>query len=340
MFVGLHELVLILGVGVGTQLDKTTQALVDAHEGGIKRLKLRRAQARELWAAHKPASSKGRIASFAILVLTWLVVVSALTGDGLRRAPAETIVSSATFLPATNLIASPSNFSGISQRAEESRSWPPNLTSAVDPESFPPLLNDGSQEKKQDAGGIPSLEEFRRGVMNGNANQLTGIWVEDILAFRVQAGLTTYAPTSDDALSIYRWAWEHGVVGLLIHDYRGGTKLYQLYPGTMIAAIYGNGGVDWYVSRGGTWYEAKTVSSRGFAGPFRTWSCTECDFDLTVQNLRQRHYAGNHHLAFQTCVTAGGRMGFVIIEAYLADVQPLPQDADENLETWKRIQFE
>jgi len=187
---------------------------------------------------------------------------------------------------------------------------------------------------------VPSLDAYRRSVTNGNSAQLTGIWVEDTLAFRVQAGLTTYASTSKDTLSIYRWAWEHGVVGLLIHNHRGGTKLYQLNPGMMIAAIYGNGRIDWYVSRGGTWYESQSYSSRGFAGPFRIWSCTECDFDLTVQNLRHRHYIGNHHLAFQTCVTVGGRVGLVIIEANLANVQPLPQEADLNRETENRIQFE
>ena len=187
---------------------------------------------------------------------------------------------------------------------------------------------------------VASLDAFRRSVTNGNSAQLTGIWVEDTLAFRVQAGLTTYAPTSKDTLSIYRWAWEHGVMGLLIHNYRGGTKLYQLNPGIMIAAIYGDGEVDWYVTRGGTWYEAQTYSSRGFTGPFRIWSCGDCDFDISVQDIRWRHYAGTPHLAFQTCVETADRVGLVIIDAYFVGTPPSPQEADENLETLKRIQFE
>ena len=78
------------GVGVGAQLDKATQALDDARVGSasdicrIKRIKLRRVQDRELWEARKPAPSRGRTASSAILVLIWLVVVTALSGDGLR----------------------------------------------------------------------------------------------------------------------------------------------------------------------------------------------------------------------------------------------------------------
>lgn len=107
------------GVGVGAQLAKATQTLDDARVGGIKRSKLRRAQARELWGARKPASSRGRTASFAILVLMWLVIVSALNGDGLQTASAEAIVSSASLLPSTNLIASPSDFSSIPPGPDE-----------------------------------------------------------------------------------------------------------------------------------------------------------------------------------------------------------------------------
>jgi hypothetical protein len=194
-----------------------------------------------------------------------------------------------------------------------------------------------AQDAEQEFRELTSLEAFRRSVMNGRSDQLTGIWVEDVLAFRVQPGPTSHAPVVKDTFSIYKWAWKHGVVGLLIHDYRGGTQLYQLNPGVRIAAIYGNGGVDWYVSRGGAWYESRSGSFSGFAGPFRIWSCADCDFDVSVRELQYRHYAGNHRLAFQTCVTAEGRTGLVIIEAYL-DRPPEPLRADgDSLERWERI---
>jgi hypothetical protein len=139
---------------------------------------------------------------------------------------------------------------------------------------------EANQETPLTTSSQPSLEAFRRHVMNGKSDQLTGIWVEDVLAFHVQGGLTSRAPAAKDTLSIYNWAWKNGVVGLLIHNYRGGTQLYQLNPGVRIAAIYGNGGVDWYLSRGGTWYESRSPSSGGVAGPFRIWSCEGCAFDI------------------------------------------------------------
>jgi hypothetical protein len=186
--------------------------------------------------------------------------------------------------------------------------------------------------------GVPSLADFRQSVMTGDADQLTGIWVEDILAFRVSAGLTTYAPNSRDTVSVYRWAWDHGVVGLLIHDYLGGVKLYQLNPGVRIAAIYGNGGTDWYLSRGGTWYEAQTYPSGGFAGPFRIWSCSNCGYDISVQEIRNRHYSGSHRLAFQTCAVVGGRVGLVIIEAYLTREEEINRDDQHAAKEWQNVE--
>jgi hypothetical protein len=207
---------------------------------------------------------------------------------------------------------SPSQNTGFNGRYPEA---PPFAASTgLRTHEVPPIEHQGYVSEID---SIPPLEEFRQSVMGGNPEQLAGIWVEDVLAYRVQPGLTRIAPNAKDTLSIYKWAWEHGVTGLLIHNYRGGTKLYQLNPGIRIAAIYGNGGVDWYLSRGGTWYEARSKSSSGFAGPFRIWACDDCEYDISVEELHYRHYAGIPHLAFQTCVLAEGREGLMIVEAYL-----------------------
>ena len=228
---------------------------------------------------------------------------------------------------------SESHLSGKQDRGD--RIWIAPI--ADSPTAFFPSLKTNVFEAPRAASSLPSLEAFRRSVMNGRPDQLTGIWVEDVLSFRVQQGLTNHAPEPKDTLSIYNWAWKHGVVGLLIHDYRGGTQLYQLNPGVKIAAIFGNGGVEWYLSRGGTWSESRSGSSGGFAGPFRIWSCDGCDFDVSARELHDRHYAGLPHLAFQTCVTAEGRTGLVIIEAYLdRPLEPLRPE-DDSLDRWERI---
>lgn len=118
-------------------------------------IKPRKCWMMRVWGVRKPASARGRTASFSILILMWLVVVSALSGDGPRRASTNAIVSSASFLPSTNLFVYPSNFSSISPKPEEPGNWPPDLPIAGDTGSITSRLNEDSREKEQEAGGIP-----------------------------------------------------------------------------------------------------------------------------------------------------------------------------------------
>lgn len=192
--------------------------------------------------------------------------------------------------------------------------WYARVSPETEPNSWKntdPLIGSANHQNT-----IPSLEDFRRGLGNGRSDQIVGVWVEDILAFKVSPGVHSSAPVVRDTAAIYNWADDHGVTALLIHNYLGGTRLYHLNPGEKIAAIYGDGGVDWYVVRNGTWYETRHHAHSGFKGPFRIWSCQNCDFDISVRDIRWRHYSGTPHLAFQTCVETAGRVGFMIVDAY------------------------
>jgi hypothetical protein len=170
--------------------------------------------------------------------------------------------------------------------------------------THPPLYDD-----------IPPLEEFRQSVMTGESALVTGIWSEGILAYKVVKGNGNYVPSQPNTASTYDWAIDHDVTGLLIHDYLGGSRIYHMTPGTQIAVIYGNGDLDWYVSQGGTWYEAKYYSAQGCSGPFRIWDCGECTFEFTVEDILWQHYAGIPHIAIQTCVKDNSRFGMAIYEA-------------------------
>ena len=162
---------------------------------------------------------------------------------------------------------------------------------------------------------VPSLTSFRRTVMNGVPGELTGVWVDGLLAYEVVAGDGATVPQVPNTASLYDWAGEHGVTALMIHNNLGGTALYDLEAGMRIAAVYGDGQIAWYVSRGITAYEARSYSVQGFQGPFRAWDCERCGFDYSVEDIQATHYNGSPHLAFQTCLESSGRMGFIIAEA-------------------------
>ncbi len=161
----------------------------------------------------------------------------------------------------------------------------------------------------------PSLPAFRSSVMNGMPGELTGVWVEGLLAYEVVLGDGVNVPQELNTASIYNWADQRGVTALMIHNNLGGTALYELEAGRQIAAVYGDGRVEWYISRGITAYEAQTYTADGFQGPFRSWDCEGCSFAFSVEDIQQIHYSGSPHIAFQTCLEGTGRMGFIVVEA-------------------------
>lgn len=162
---------------------------------------------------------------------------------------------------------------------------------------------------------VPSLPVFRRSVINGKPDDLTGVWVDGLLAYEVVRGDGINVPQMPDTASIYKWADQRGVTALMIHNNLGGSALYELEEGRQIAAIYGDGRIGWYVSRGFTAYEAQAYTVNGFSGPFRPWDCESCSFETSVEEIQAAHYTGSPHLAFQTCLEGSGRMGLIVIEA-------------------------
>ncbi|NIS78812.1 MAG: hypothetical protein GTO14_00945 [Anaerolineales bacterium] len=222
------------------------------------------------------------------------------------RTGKHTSASYSQFSPSSNDISN-------TQHGEHSKAFAPTPTvHSTRPHFHPQTLSTPSTPLYED---VPTLETFRLSVWNGDAGQITGIWIDGHMAFEVVPGVGNYVPTEPNTASTYEWAAAHGVTALLIHNHLGGTRIYDLDLGAMIALISGDGGIAWYSASGSVWYEAESYSGEGFAGPFRSWTCTQCEFDLSVRDLRWRHYAGPHHLAIQTCVQMDDRIGLVIFEA-------------------------
>ena len=175
--------------------------------------------------------------------------------------------------------------------------------------------SDGRFPEQLSTNDTPSLTVFRSTVMNGIPDELTGVWVEGLLAYEVVAGDGANVPHVPNTAALYDWASKRGVTALMIHNNLGGTALYELEAGMRIAAVYGDGHIIWYVASDITAYEASSYSAQGFKGPFRAWDCERCAFDYSVEDIQANHYTGRPHLAFQTCLEGSGRMGFIVLEA-------------------------
>jgi len=153
------------------------------------------------------------------------------------------------------------------------------------------------------AGSIPrpTFDAFVSTVKNGKADQIVGVYVQDVLALRV----VQQPPNRPDFVSIrsgdatqFLLAFTFaGNTGLLAHNFLSGKLFFNLKAGDVVEIIYGDGSVQEY--------EVDQIESFQALKPDSPTS----DFldlaggdKLTASDLFYRVYGGDHHVTFQTCI--------------------------------------
>jgi hypothetical protein len=150
----------------------------------------------------------------------------------------------------------------------------------------------------------PFLDTFIENLKNGNAGQVVGVYVEDVLSLRV-----VQQPSSDAAYvsSLPNTATYFGMVrnitgntGLLAHNYLSGAYFFNLRSGQSVTLIYGDGTTDeYYVSYR---EEFQALSPNSPTSNFVSLSSGET---LSSTDLFYRVYGGGTRTTFQTCIAQG-----------------------------------
>lgn len=94
------------------------------------------------------------------------------------------------------------------------------------------------------AESIASLDSFVASVSQGSANQVTGIYVDGVLAYAVSQqpkGNASYVTTTKDEVTQFGLAADYGSLGFLGHNYLSGASFSSLTVGQVITLVYGNG---------------------------------------------------------------------------------------------------
>lgn len=149
--------------------------------------------------------------------------------------------------------------------------------------------------------GKPPFDRFVEQVKNGNSSQIVGVYVENVLALRVvqqptsnPAFVSNIKGTATQFLLAYTVA---GNIGLLAHNYLSGGLFFQLKPGDVVQIVYGDGAVwDYEV---GDIQEYQALNPNSPTSDFVNLTTGET---LSANDLFNRIYSGQHHLAFQTCI--------------------------------------
>ncbi|MBN2502660.1 MAG: hypothetical protein JXB38_17915 [Anaerolineales bacterium] len=144
------------------------------------------------------------------------------------------------------------------------------------------------------ANGIPPFKVFVESVSDGS-NQVTGVYVEDLFAYRVlKTGNTV--PGGWNVVGQYGRARN---IGLLAHNYAAGAKFYALTPGMKIKIIYGTGRVRTFTVKKIDRYQAS--DPQDFSAPFIH---TQSGKQISAKGLFKSMYSSG--VTFQTCITKDG----------------------------------
>ena len=166
--------------------------------------------------------------------------------------------------------------------------------------------------------GIPPLEQFATDVMNGEPDELRGIYVPDVMAYEIlpqPEGNPAFVTEEVDALTLFGMASSYQTTGLLAHNYLAGADFFLLEDKQLIHLIYGDGRTEIFIIRQFLRYQA--LSPRSVTSNFVDLETAEL---LTAEQLFLKVYHRPGDLVLQTCIEAEGHPSwgrlFIIAEPY------------------------
>lgn len=154
---------------------------------------------------------------------------------------------------------------------------------------------------------VPELSVFSAGLVNGNAQQLRGLYNPGQFAFEVvqqPAGDYGFIATGEDDTTQFALA-QSGVTALLAHNYLAGRKFFDLRPGDTLYLVYGDGS-----NRRFSVGELKRYQALEPANPGGDLLDLETREQLSAAQVFARHYMGEPRLTLQTCIEQDGNLSW------------------------------
>lgn len=148
------------------------------------------------------------------------------------------------------------------------------------------------------------LLAFEKQVYNGNDDQITGLYVEGILAnFVLQQpqGHPEFVDTGENTVTQFSSASSFGSLGFLAHNYKAGKIFPSLEVGEEIIVVYGDSHIDHFIIM--DTLQVKAVSPNSTVSDFIDLESGET---LSVYDLFDETYGLSGNLVLQTCISEQG----------------------------------
>src|SRR5688572_10073881 len=172
---------------------------------------------------------------------------------------------------------------------------------------FSALFPTGSVQARSSHFGtshLPLLDVFVSQIQNGQADELRGIYIPEILAVRVvqqPTGNNEFVSPRQGIATQFGPASQLGSTGLLAHNYLAGENFYLLEEGQKFYLIYGDGRTSAFVVTEILIYQALEPASAS-----SNFADLENSGLLTASELFSKIYNRPGQVIFQTCISAEG----------------------------------
>jgi hypothetical protein len=150
----------------------------------------------------------------------------------------------------------------------------------------------------------PFFDTFVATLMNGDASQVVGVFVENIMALRVvqqpPSNPAFVSPVAETATYFTMVQEYTGNTGLLAHNYLAGIYYFDLQPGQVVVLVYGDGRTEEYVVSQKDEFQALNPTS-----PTSSFVDLETGVTFSSTDMFHRVYGGDARTTLQTCISEG-----------------------------------
>ena len=161
-----------------------------------------------------------------------------------------------------------------------------------------------NQSNTQPASKNDALNDFIDSVINGQTDQVTGVFVTDTLSMPVvqqPEGNSNFIASTDNTVTQFSAATMFGSTGLLAHNTKAGSQFYNLEVNQEVVLISGDGTTRSYRIDSIRSFQALDPSN-----PYSDFIDLSDNSLLTANDLFLETYGAGDLVVFQTCIAAEG----------------------------------
>jgi len=203
---------------------------------------------------------------------------------------------------------------------------------AADPATFAVgLAKDwDALETQQEAEAAAAFDGFIASVSNGQANQVTGIYAEGVLAYSVRpqpAGNLGYVSEGANDVTEFALAAQYGTQGFLAHNYLAGASFSQLSVGQIVTLVYGDGSTASFRIDVIRRYQALSPNSTQ-----SRFVDLETGKELSASDVFFAVYNGESAVVLQTCIAKDGIGSWGRLFVQASPISPATESATLDAE--------